>query len=213
MQRRQCGPYTPVASTPATTFDWSRGTVAGISPTGNTGTGNITKALTNTQDTSITVVYELALTDSGCTSLHDVFVTVSPQPQITSITTESASSICAGTQYHEFRRRRFCASRCSIYLERLLTRRSSLQAAATGLASVNFPDTGTAYIVLTITVPGEHCVINDTAVVTVDPFIIYSGWYFVLTTTSLFTRIIRSILTSGVMMMATLLILRMIASA
>ena len=159
--------YVPVSSTTPTTYTWSRAPVPGISPVLATGIGNITETLINSTDTSINVVYELALTDSGCTSLHDVDVLVNPQPQITTVSTQPGSSLCAGTLYANFGADvppppgvtySWEAVNASIYA----------QGADHQFALVNFLTPGNALVILIINVADQHCVVYDTTAVTVD---------------------------------------------
>ncbi len=158
--------YFPASSTgSATTYTWSRSPVAGITPPGGADTGNITEVLVNSTDTSIPVIYQIALTDSGCTALEDISVLVNPQPTITTITTEPSSSPCAGTQFVNFGAG-IAAPPGVTYEWEAINANIFAQGSGHQFALVNFPYTGTAMVVLIMSV--EHCVVYDTATYTVD---------------------------------------------
>jgi hypothetical protein len=159
--------YIPTSSTAGTTYTWSRDTVAGITPPLATGIGNINEMLVSSLDTAVNVVYEIALTDSGCTSIHDITVRVNPQPHITTITTDPGSSLCSGSLYENFG--------ASIppppgvtYSWEAINANIFLTGAGGQFSLVNFPVAGNALVILIITVADEHCVVYDTTAVTVD---------------------------------------------
>ena len=69
--------YVPTSPTPGTTYAWTRTTVGGITPSGITGSGNISETLTNTTSGNIFVKYKFKTTAYGCTAKTDEIVTVS----------------------------------------------------------------------------------------------------------------------------------------
>jgi len=83
--------YTATSTTPGSAFGWSRGTLAGITPAGTTGTGNVSEVLTNTTPSPIDVTYGYTTTASGCSSaVENVIVTVKPMPVLSSSLTPPA---------------------------------------------------------------------------------------------------------------------------
>ena len=88
--------YTPTsASTPGTTYTWSRATIAGITNTGTSGMDNPDETLANTTDTTIPVTYQYVLNFSGCLDTQNVVVDIYPMPTLTNAPTQD--SICSGT--------------------------------------------------------------------------------------------------------------------
>jgi hypothetical protein len=72
--------------------------VAGISQSANTGTGNVSEALTNTTSAPISVTYEYTTAANGCGSgIQSVVVVVNPIPVLSS--TLAPSAICSGTTF------------------------------------------------------------------------------------------------------------------
>ena len=92
--------YTPVSSTPGTTFLWNRAVVPGISNALASGTGNPNEPLNNTTAAPINVTYAYTLTANGCTNptTYNVVVAVNPTPVLTSNLTPPA--ICTGTTFN-----------------------------------------------------------------------------------------------------------------
>ncbi len=76
--------YSPTSSLPATTFEWTRATVAGILEPGTSGTGDPAEVLTNTTSGHLDVTYVYTLTANGCTNpaTYSIVVTVNPIPTI-----------------------------------------------------------------------------------------------------------------------------------
>jgi gliding motility-associated-like protein len=85
---------------PNVTYTWSRATVAGISNSAGTGTGNPNELLTNTTLAPISVnyIYTLNNTATGCTQTQTVTVAVNPLPTLSSST--SNVTICGGTTFN-----------------------------------------------------------------------------------------------------------------
>jgi hypothetical protein len=78
------------------TFAWTRATVAGITQTGTTGTGNVNETLTNTTSSPLTVTYSYITISDGCSGpAQNVVVNVNPT--ILGNTSGSAVSICNNT--------------------------------------------------------------------------------------------------------------------
>jgi hypothetical protein len=82
--------YTPLSSTPGTTFAWSRAVVAGIIAPASTGAGNPNEQLINTTYVPIGVVYVYTLSAAGCINTQTVTVTVNPLPVLSSTLTPPA---------------------------------------------------------------------------------------------------------------------------
>ncbi|MBL7853109.1 MAG: PKD domain-containing protein, partial [Cyclobacteriaceae bacterium] len=90
--------YAPTSATTGATFNWSRATVAGITPVGPTsGTNNPNETLTNTTTAPITVTYQYTVSANGCSTVQNVVVTVNPTPVLTS--TLSPAAICSGSTF------------------------------------------------------------------------------------------------------------------
>lgn len=89
--------YTPSSATTGTIFSWSRASIAGISNSAGSGTGNINETLTNTTSAPIDVVYIYSLTADGCTNTQNVTVRVNPVPVFTS--SLNPSPICSGNVF------------------------------------------------------------------------------------------------------------------
>ena len=90
--------YTATSGTAGSTFSWSRALVAGISQLANSGTGNVSEALTNTTSDPISVTYQYTTTANGCSSgIQSVVVVVNPIPVLSS--TLAPSDICSGTTF------------------------------------------------------------------------------------------------------------------
>jgi hypothetical protein len=89
--------YTASSTAPVSpTFAWTRATIAGITETGTTGTGNISETLTNTTNAPINVTYNYITTSDGCSGTpQNVVVTVNPS--ILGNTSGTAVSICNNT--------------------------------------------------------------------------------------------------------------------
>ncbi len=92
--------YTPTSSTTGAVFNWSRATVAGISNSSASGTGNPNEILVNTTASPVVVTYIYTVSINGCTnpSTYSVVVTVNPTPQLTSTLTPTA--ICNNTAFN-----------------------------------------------------------------------------------------------------------------
>jgi PKD repeat protein len=90
--------YTPTSATGGTTFNWSRATVAGITPAGPTsGTNNPNETLVNTTTNAISVTYAYTLTANGCSNVQNVVVSVKPTPVLS--TTLTPPAICSNTAF------------------------------------------------------------------------------------------------------------------
>lgn len=91
--------YTPTGPTPGTIFNWARASVAGISNTASSGSGNPAEILVNTTAAPINVAYVYTLSANSCTNpvTYSVVVTVNPSPALTSSLTPAA--ICNNTAF------------------------------------------------------------------------------------------------------------------
>ena len=159
--------YTPTAATPGTTYTWSRANVAGITPATATGTGNISEVLVNGSSSSINVDYAFALSANGCTSLRDLVVTVTPQPSVTTITTQCPSTVCSGTLFQNFG-----AGQPLQYGQTYTWSAVNANIYAVGAGQqyclVSFPNAGNASVTLTVSVGGANCRVNSSVPVTVS---------------------------------------------
>ncbi|MFZ2339144.1 MAG: PKD domain-containing protein [Bacteroidales bacterium] len=85
--------YNPASTTSGTTFSWTRGVVAGITPDGPTfGTDNPGETLRNLTNITIGVTYQFTLTANGCPNIQNVFVNVKPEPVIEP---DQTSDVCS----------------------------------------------------------------------------------------------------------------------
>ena len=85
--------YVPTSGTAGTTFNWTRASIAGITPLGPTaGTGNPGETLRNITSATIPVTYEYTLAANGCSNIQNVVVNIKPEPVITPGQTAGACS-------------------------------------------------------------------------------------------------------------------------
>ena len=91
--------YVPVSSISVATFSWTRATVAGISNSSSSGTGNPNETLINTSGSPVSVEYIYTVSANGCTnpSTFTVTVTVNPTPSLASSLTPPA--ICSNSVF------------------------------------------------------------------------------------------------------------------
>lgn len=89
--------YAPGSLTPGTTFDWSRGAIAGISNPAASGSNTISETLINVSSFPISVTYVYTLTASGCTRVENVTVNINNIPQLAS--TLTPIPVCSGTMF------------------------------------------------------------------------------------------------------------------
>ena len=71
--------YVPTCAVGGATFHWERQTTEGITEPANSGNGNINEVLTNTSSYPIQVIYTIYTTASGCTSVQNVTIMVTPK--------------------------------------------------------------------------------------------------------------------------------------
>jgi hypothetical protein len=79
--------YAPTSLSPGLTFQWARGTQAGITENGFTNTGNISEALHVNVGTPVTVIYEYSLyfnSNNTCFNKDTLRVIMNPAPGLTS---------------------------------------------------------------------------------------------------------------------------------
>ena len=84
--------YTPASATAGTTFEWSRGSVSGITNPPAAGMGDPAELLLNITSLPVPVVYVYTLTANGCTNVQDVTVVVDPCGSLTVPNLASAGS-------------------------------------------------------------------------------------------------------------------------
>jgi uncharacterized protein YjdB len=159
--------YTPSSLTAGVTFTWSRSAIPGISPATSTGTGSISEQLVNSTSSPITVVYLYALSANGCTSSRDLNVYVTPQPAITSITTQSPSTVCSNTLYQNFGAG--TAPAAGVTYTWSAVNASVWEVGSTSqYCLVSFPNSGNALVILSASVGSANCIVNDTVAVSVS---------------------------------------------
>jgi len=171
--------YVPSGTPSGVTFSWSRAVVTGLTPsTPSSGSGSINEVLVNTTSSdTLNAVYVFSLSTGGCTATRDVTVTIIPQPPVTTITTASPPSLCSGTQYQNFGAG--IAPPAGMAYSWSAENAVVWATGNTGQYSiVNFPDTGAAQVILTISGAVAHCLIYDTFAVSVSPAV--SGTYTVI---------------------------------
>src|SRR5690606_3497755 len=92
--------YTADSSLPATTFQWTRAAVGGISNPAASGTGaSITETLINTTTNPIDVTYTITLTANGCSSTQSVVVTVNSETVIVENPDPEGDDTCSGDEF------------------------------------------------------------------------------------------------------------------
>ncbi|MGA2405706.1 MAG: PKD domain-containing protein [Bacteroidales bacterium] len=85
--------YPPASATVGTTFNWSRASVAEITPAGPTaGINNPNETLINITSVPIAVTYQYTLAANGCSNIQNVVVNIKPEPVITAGQNPSACS-------------------------------------------------------------------------------------------------------------------------
>ena len=94
--------YYPASYTPTTSFAWSAAAVAGITPTGNNGTGIINETITSSLSVPANIAFLYTLTAYGCSHNEIVNVTVNPSPATPGISIHPGSSLCDNTMYQNF---------------------------------------------------------------------------------------------------------------
>jgi hypothetical protein len=176
--------YAAASFTPGTAFTWHRAAVAGILPGSSSGSANINETLTNSLFTPVDVAYVFTLSANGCTFQQSALVTVNPRPAAPVIATKSPSPLCAGTMYQNFGTD-VPPSAGIVY------HWSAINAViwATGNngqnAVVNFPNSGTAQVMLSTNITGSPCQSRDAYTVNVGntvniiPSIFYFEYHFV----------------------------------
>lgn len=158
--------YTPVIGTSGAAYTWERAMVAGISPATASGSGPISETLNSSASSPVNVVYTFTLTAGGCTNIQNLEVTVAPAPPLTSITTASPATVCAGTGYQNFGAGIMPPSGITYNW-------SAVNAVINGVGNtgqyslVSFPNPGAASVTLHIGGSSALCVSNSTYNVTV----------------------------------------------
>ena len=86
--------YNPVSVPVSSTYDWSRATVAAITPATGAGSGAINETLTSIDPDSVTVVYTFTMAAVGCVSTQNISVIVKPTPFLSS---DTSLVVCSGS--------------------------------------------------------------------------------------------------------------------
>lgn len=89
--------FTISSATGGTSFNWVRPLSTGITPNTNTGTGNISEALTNTTNNPVTATYQVTLSANGCSNAQNIAVVVNPLPVLNSPL--FPADVCSGSQF------------------------------------------------------------------------------------------------------------------
>jgi len=178
--------YGPSSFTYGTTFKWSRGKVASLSPATDTGSGiSIVETLVDSLLTPIRTSYDITLTANGCPHHQTLYVTVNPAPAVTLITTHpDTNPLCSNTLFQNFgaatmppagQAYTWNVHGCDLYGEGVGHQYSL----------INFKTTGTATITLNTRLAGFSCISSNTLVynVTSDvsemPEVIYFEGQFI----------------------------------
>ncbi len=142
---------------PATSANWTRAAVAGITPATNSGTHAINEPLTNTTITSINVAYVYTLNFNGCRDTESVVVQVSPSPVFPHITTHTPSYLCDGTMYMNFGSDSISSG---VHYDWFASGGASVWATGSTrqYCLVNFNTPGTSYVYLKASLAGSGCV-------------------------------------------------------
>jgi type IX secretion system substrate protein/Big-like domain-containing protein/PKD domain-containing protein len=159
--------YSPASLTTGTTYTWSRPAVTGLSPATSSGTGGINEMLSNSSSSAVNASYNYTLAAYGCTSSKSVVLTVNPQIVITTITTEPASSICSGTLYQNFGAG-IAPPAGVTYTWSAVNADIYSVGANNQFTLVNFPNGGTASVILTTRIDSTGCLSADTFSVNVN---------------------------------------------
>jgi len=86
--------FTPTTGTSGATISWTRLVpVTGITPSTNSGSGNISETLTNSTTTTKVVTYTYTINLGGCLNTQTLVVSVDPMPVLPTVT--AASFVCA----------------------------------------------------------------------------------------------------------------------
>ncbi len=158
--------YTPVIGSTGATYTWERAVVTGISPTTSSGSGPISEILSTALTVPVNVVYSFTITASGCTGISNLNVTVVPAPPVTTITTASPSTVCAGTGFQNFGAGIAPPSGVTFSWSAV---NAIVNAVGSGdqYSLISFPNPGSASVTLHIGGANALCVSNSTYNVTV----------------------------------------------
>ncbi len=95
--------YGPLSYTAGTGFSWKRGSITGITPATDSGSGvSITETLVNGTNAPIVTGYQITLKANGCPHKENITVTVDPTPASAAISTFAEGQICTGTAFQNF---------------------------------------------------------------------------------------------------------------
>jgi gliding motility-associated-like protein len=90
--------YVAASTLSGSNFVWVRNPVAGIVPTINNGTGNISETISNTTPNILTTYYYYTITANGCPEQDTLSVIVNPKPVLNS--TKTPSGVCTGSTFN-----------------------------------------------------------------------------------------------------------------
>jgi len=161
--------YTPTSSLSSTLFTWARASVVNISPSGNSGVGNVSEVLTNATSSPINVTYVYTLTTNGCSNYYYIPVTVDPAPSVNSVTSQA---VCNGANTSGVS---FSGSAVSGTTYNWTNNTTSIGLAASGsgnIASFTATNSGSSPVTATITVTPIANGCSGTAItftITVNP--------------------------------------------
>jgi hypothetical protein len=95
--------YGPLSYTAGTTFSWKRGSITGITPATDSGSGvSISETLVNGTNAPIVTGYLITLKANGCPNRESITLTVDPTPASAAISTFAEGQICTGTAFQNF---------------------------------------------------------------------------------------------------------------
>ncbi len=176
--------FAPESYSANVSYEWSRDTVAGITPATATGEGDIDDVLTHGSSDVVTVVYDYELTVLGCTNKQELTVTVNPAPTVAVIGTHPSVTLCNNTMYQNFGAANPAPSGFTYSWS--ATNASVLSTGNGGqYAVVNFTTPGTAYVTLTTKNSTTTCTSESVYTVTVSagsasiPDVIYHKGQFI----------------------------------
>ena len=84
--------YSPLGATPGSSFTWTRAYVPGIDNFPSSGSGDISEVLNNSTYVNVNTTYTYIVTANGCSFPQEVFLTVHPNPTLSS---DSVETLCS----------------------------------------------------------------------------------------------------------------------
>ncbi len=177
--------YAATSTVSGTTLTWTRAAVTSISPATGAGTGDVNETLTNGTTAAINVVYVYTLSANGCSFVQHVVVSVNPTPGNPVISISAPSAVCKGTMYQNFGT---TAPAAGIQYHWSAINATVWATGSNGQNSiVSFPNTGTAYVVLSTNLLSFPCMSSTSYTVNVStsvssvPVVTYFQYHFVCT--------------------------------